>query len=85
MNNLSNAPAESCGYDSEQDSYISIDEAGVVVDQCPTGGEVVAWMKNHTSIFSQQGLIRIIPRLSAVENRAGSTQIFELVNHQIIR
>ncbi len=32
----------------EQDSYIAINEEGIVVDQCPTDMDVAAWMGSHT-------------------------------------
>lgn len=32
----------------DQDSFISINEKGVVVDLCPSNGNVVDWMEKHT-------------------------------------
>lgn len=48
MKNLSKIPAEACVDCSAQDSYIAIDEYGIVVNHCPIDGEVVAWMENYT-------------------------------------
>lgn len=32
---------------SEPVSYIAIDNDGIVIDQCPTDGDVATWMQSH--------------------------------------
>lgn len=35
-------------FEQTQDSYIAINQYGIVIDQCSTDGEVDLWMEKHT-------------------------------------
>ena len=36
------------GHGPDQDSYIAINQEGIVVDQCPTAADVFSWMGEYT-------------------------------------
>lgn len=46
MNNFA-SHVEPYFFESTQDSYIAINNEGIVIDQCSTDGEVDKWMKKH--------------------------------------
>ncbi|MEH6577022.1 MAG: hypothetical protein V7731_08070 [Amphritea sp.] len=48
MNNLSDTQVESYGLGPNQDSYIAINQEGLVADQCPLSADVFLWMQKHT-------------------------------------